>query len=247
MDLGAPLQQNRRANPANPPRLRRVSGNVRLKNSQRFCNPTCEGSPSGTLANCVACWADKIYALQPEDELQNSYQWGIMSNSEREQNLLAMKAAEAQAAAASLAKVAQTHADLLAAAKKDGSLAASSDWPAVWAGAIASGFGHYAFSSNWTGGAPHPWWTAGAHPTGGDWTAWATGTWAGAGQFYEDPKTYYGRQVWANLSCGGFGPGGASLSLYKSEGGPLIGKFGAYFSGAGGCNISCPMTYTSGP
>jgi hypothetical protein len=34
MDLdGAPLQQNRRANPANPPRLRRVSGNVRLKNS----------------------------------------------------------------------------------------------------------------------------------------------------------------------------------------------------------------------
>ena len=126
-----------------------------------------------------------------------------MSKSESEQNLLKMKAAEAQATAARLAKVVQTHAELLAAHKKDGSLDDSSQWPAVWAGAIASGFGHYAFTTDWTGGAPHPFWTAGAHPTGGDWTAWATGTWAGAGQFYGDPKIYYGKQVWANLTCGG--------------------------------------------
>jgi hypothetical protein len=162
--------------------------------------------------------------------------------SENDQILLA-KAAEAEAAAARLAKVTQAHAELLEAVKAQD----SSQWPAVWAGAIASGFGYYAFTTDWTGGAPHPWWTAGAHPTGGDWTAWATGTWAGAGQFYEDPKIYYGKQVWANLICGGFGAGGASLSLYKSEGGPLIGKFGSYFSGAGGCNISCPIIYTAGP
>lgn len=77
----------------------------------------------------------------------------------------------------------------------DGSLADPAQWPAVWAGAIASGFGKYAFTTDWTGGAPHPFWTAGAHPTGGDWTAWATGTWAGAGQFYEDPQNYFGKQV----------------------------------------------------
>ncbi|WP_441235990.1 hypothetical protein [Bradyrhizobium sp. 930_D9_N1_4] len=170
-----------------------------------------------------------------------------MPNSESEQNLLAMKAAEAQATAARLAKVVQTHAELLEAAKKDGSLEDSSQWPAVWAGAIASGFGHYAFTTDWTGGAPHPFWTAGAHPTGGDWTAWATGTWAGAGQFYEDPRNYFGRPVWANLKCGGFGAGGVSLYLYKSEGGPMIGKFGGYMSGLGGCDISLPMTYTAGP
>src|SRR5438045_497164 len=147
--------------------------------------------------------------------------------SDSEQNLLTMKAAEAQAAAARLVKVVQTHAELVEAVKTQD----SSQWPAVWAGAIASGVGYYAFTTDWTGGAPHPWWTAGGHPTGGDWTAWATGTWAGAGQFYEDPKIYYGKQVWANLICGGFGVGGASLSLYSSEGGPLIGKFGSYFSG----------------
>lgn len=167
--------------------------------------------------------------------------------SETEQNLLAAKAAEAEATAARLAKVVQTHAELLAAAKKDGLLADSSQWPAVWAGAIASGFGHYAFTTDWTGGAPHPFWTAGAHPTGKDWTAWTSGTWAGAGQFYEDPRTYFGKQVWANLICGGFGAGGASLSLYKSEGGAMIGKFGSYYSGIGGCNISCPIIYTAGP
>ena len=167
-----------------------------------------------------------------------------MSNSQSEQNPLAMKAAEAQATAARLAKVVQTHAELL---QKDDSLADSSQWPAVWAGAIASGFGKYAFTTDWTGGAPHPWWTAGAHPTGGDWTAWASGTWAGAGQFYEDPQNYFGKEVWANLICGGFGAGGVSLTLYSSEGGPLIGKFGGYFSGIGGCNITCPLTYTNGP
>jgi hypothetical protein len=169
-----------------------------------------------------------------------------MSKSESEQNLLIMKAAEAQATAARLAKVVQTHAELLAAAKRDGLLDDSSQWPAVWAGAIASAFGYYAFTTDWTGGDPHPWWTAGAHPTGGDWTAWATGSWAGAGQFYEDPKIYYGKPVWANLKCGGFGPGGASLALYKSEGGAQIGKFGAYFSGVGGADISLKLTYTSG-
>ncbi|HEY2138386.1 MAG TPA: hypothetical protein VGH49_21055 [Xanthobacteraceae bacterium] len=158
-----------------------------------------------------------------------------------------MKAAEAQATASRLAKVVQTHAELLAAAKKDGSLDASADWPAVWAGAIASGFGKYAFTTDWTGGAPNPFWTAGAHPTGGDWTAWATGTWAGAGQFYGDPRKYYGKQVWANLICGGFGPGGVSLNVYVSEGGAQIGKFGGVFTGIGGCNISLPMTYTAGP
>lgn len=170
-----------------------------------------------------------------------------MSKSESEQNPLAMKAAEARDTAARLAKVIQSHAELLEAVKTDGSLDDSSQWPSVWAGAIASGFGKYAFTSDWTGGAPHPWWTAGAHPTGGDWTAWATGTWAGAGQFYEDPSNYYGKQVWANLICGGFGAGGVSLVLYSSEGGPMIGKFGGYFSGIGGCNISCPLTYTPGP
>ncbi|WP_314950860.1 hypothetical protein [Bradyrhizobium cosmicum] len=171
----------------------------------------------------------------------------MMPTSESEQNLLAMKAAEAQATAARLAKVVQAHVELLAAAKNDGSLDDSSHWPAVWAGAIASGFGHYAFTTDWTGGAPHPFWTAGAHPTGGDWTAWATGSWAGAGQFYEDPRNYYGKQVWANLKCGGFGAGGVSLYLYSSEGGPMIGKFGGYLSGLGGCDISCHLTYTSGP
>ena len=45
-----------------------------------------------------------------------------MSNSQSEQNPLAMKAAEAQATAARLAKVVQTHAELL---QKDGSLAGS--------------------------------------------------------------------------------------------------------------------------
>ena len=170
-----------------------------------------------------------------------------MPQSEAEQNPLAVKAAEAQATAARLAKVVQTHTELLAAAEKEGLPADSSNWPAVWAGAITSGFGHYAFTTDWTGGAPHPWWTAGAHPTGHDWTAWATGTWAGAGQFYEDPRGYFGKQVWASLKCGGFGAGGVSLALYKSEGGPLLGKFGGYFSGIGGCDIAGPITYTAGP
>jgi hypothetical protein len=168
----------------------------------------------------------------------------VMSLSQGEQNPLALKAAEARATAARLAKVVQTHAEML---QKHGSLADSSQWPAVWAGAIASGFGKYAFTTDWTGGDPHPWWTAGAHPTGDDWTAWASGTWAGAGQFYEDPKNYFGKEVWANLTCGGLGAGGVSLNLYRSEGGPLIGKFGGYFSGLGGCNITCPLTYTHGP
>jgi hypothetical protein len=135
---------------------------------------------------------------------------------------------------------------LLEAAKKAGALD-DSQWPAVWAGAIASGFGHYAFNSDWTGGAPHPWWTGIGNCTGGDWTAWATGTWAGAGQFYEDPKNFYRKPVWVNLICGGFGAGGVSLNVYRSDGGPQIGKFGGYFSGIGGCNISCPMTITPGP
>jgi hypothetical protein len=34
------------------------------------------------------------------------------------------------------------------------------------------------------------------------------------------------------------------LNLYSSEGGPLIGKFGGYFSGSEGCNIACLLTYT---
>jgi hypothetical protein len=165
--------------------------------------------------------------------------------SESDQNLLAMKAAEAEATAARLAKVVQTHADLLEAAKKE--RLDDDIWPAVWAGAIASGFGKYAFTTDWTGGAPRPFWTAGAHPTGSDWTAWATGTWAGAGQFYGDPRQHYGKPVWGNLKIGGFGAGGASFDLYLSEGGKQIGKFGAYFSGIGGCNISLSLIYTAGP
>ncbi|HNP61377.1 MAG TPA: hypothetical protein PKM72_11075 [Nitrospirales bacterium] len=170
-----------------------------------------------------------------------------MSKSESEQNLLTMKAAEARDTAARLAKVTKTHAELLEAQKNDGSLNDPSQWPSVWAGAISSGFGKYAFTTDWTGGAPHPWWTAGAHLTGGDWTAWTTGTWAGAGQFYEDPSNYFGKQVWANLKCGGFGAGGVSLALYSSQGGPIIGQFGGIYTGIGGCNISCPLTYTAGP
>ena len=171
----------------------------------------------------------------------------IMSKSESEQNLLKMKAAEAQATAARLAKVVQTHAELLAAHKKDGSLDDSSQWPAVWAGAIASGFGHYAFTTDWTGGAPHPFWTAGAHPTGGDWTAWATGTWAGAGQFYGDPKIYYGKQVWANLTCGGVRRRRSQFIPVQQRRRTTDRQIWGYFSGIGGCNISCQLTYTAGP
>jgi len=157
-----------------------------------------------------------------------------MSKSESERNPLTIKAAEAQAAAARLAKLVQTHAELLAAKTV-------SSWHVNWVGGIVSGMSCCAFTNVWDTGSG---WAKEAHFNGDDWNAWATGTWLGEGEFYENPNIYYGKPVWANLICGGFGAGGASLSLYASQGGPLIGKFGAYFQGTGGCNISHTLDWT---
>ncbi|MEK6259799.1 MAG: hypothetical protein AABP62_14365 [Planctomycetota bacterium] len=170
-----------------------------------------------------------------------------MSTGQIEQNQFTTKAAEARDAATRLAKVTQAHAELLEGFKKDGSLGDSPQWPCVWAGAIASSFGGYAFTTDWTGGAPHPFWTAGAHPTGKSWSAWLTATWAGAGAFFEDPANYFGKPVWANLAGGAGGGGEINLYLYKSNGGPLIGQFGAVCTGLGGCNIWLDLTYTNAP
>ena len=76
-----------------------------------------------------------------------------MSTSKSEQNPFTMQATEALDTAARLAKVTQAHAELLEGFKKEGSAGDPAQWPCVWAGAIASSFGGYAFSSNWTGGA----------------------------------------------------------------------------------------------
>lgn len=110
----------------------------------------------------------------------------------------------------------------------------SSNWPAVWAGAITSGFGKFALNMDWTGGAPHPWWTGMINvPSGNSWNPWISATFVGAGEFWVDPHTLYGHELWFYFAGESTGGGVCTCSVYMSNGGQQIGQFTGVCTGIG--------------
>lgn len=124
----------------------------------------------------------------------------------------------------------------------------SSNWPAVWAGAISSGFGKFALNMDWTGGAPHPWWTGFIATTGSSWDPWLTATFVGAGEFFVDPNTLYGKDLWFYFSGIAFGGGPCTCSVYMSNGGAQVGQFTGVVTGVGGApGFYFSANFTNGP